>query len=191
MIGARAASAVVLVVMVVAAARPVCAQPGTWPTAVEQLDLQALAGDWYEAASYGSWSHRRCLADTRFAWTVRDVRTLDVRSACTTATGEETRSGRLRAPESHVGRLAVRFAPAILTWLPAAWSDHWVIAVDTESNWVLVGDRRRERLSLLSRWASPDEASMARAIGIARAQGFDVDRLAKVLQSRLAPARTR
>lgn len=160
------------------------AQSGTWPIALEALDLEPLAGDWFEVAKSGSWSHRRCTGNTRFHWTVTDARTVDVRSACTTASGEEVRRGRLRAPTgSHRGRLSVRFAPALFTWLPAIWNDYWVLAEDPDRAWLLVGDRARTRLSVLSRWVSLDEASLARAVHVARVRGFDVDLLAPVPQT--------
>lgn len=170
-------------VIILAAAQVVSAQPGTWPTAVDELSLPSLAGQWYEVAAFGSWSHRRCNANTRFEWTLRTPRTADVRSSCATGTGHEVRTGRLRASAgTHNGRLAVRFAPAFLGWLPAAWSDHWVLAVGEGQRWLLIGDRRRSKLSVMSRFAALDEASYAQAISVARNQGFDVDRMVAVPQ---------
>lgn len=172
-----------VVVIILATAQIVSAQAGTWPTAVEELSLPSLAGQWYEVAAFGSWSHRRCNANTRFEWALRDSRTVDVRSSCATGTTQEVRTGRLRASAgTHRGRLAVRFAPAFLGWLPAAWSDHWVLAVGEEQRWLLIGDRRRSKLSVMSRFAVLDEASYAQAIRVARFQGFDVDRLVAVPQ---------
>lgn len=177
------AMALILCGLIVAGG-PLRAQSGRWPTALEALDLNLLAGEWFEVATSGSWSHRRCTADTRFHWTVTGARALDVRSACTTPSGEDVRKGRIRAPlGSHRGRLSVRFAPALFAWLPAVWNDFWVLAEDPDHAWLLVGDRERTRLSVLSRWVSLDEASLARAIRVARVQGFDVDRLAPVRQT--------
>ena len=68
----------------------------------------------------------------------------------------------------------LRFAPALFAWLPAIRHDYWVLAGDPSDRWLLVGDRARTRLSVLSRWVSLDEASLARALQVARVQGFDV-----------------
>ena len=172
----------------IVASTSVRAQSGAWPVALETLDLGPLAGDWFEVATSGSWSHRRCTADTRFTWIVTDARTIDVRSACTTPSGEQVRSGRMRAPlGSPRGRLSVRFAPALFAWLPTIWNDYWVLAEDRDHAWLLVGDRARTRLSVLSRWMSLDEASLARAVQVGRVQGFDVDRLAPVRQTSGSP----
>jgi lipocalin len=45
---------------------------------------------------------------------------------------------------------------------------------------MLLGDRRRRRLVVWARVVSLDEAALAAAIGEARRQGFDVERLAAV-----------
>ena len=157
------------------------AQSRPWPVAVEALDLATLAGDWYEVAAYGFGAHRRCVSDTRFEWVVRTSRTVDVTSHCSTVSGDQVRSGRIRAGSAMTqGRLTARFGSRILAWLPAVWDDHWILALGEHQQWMLVGDRDRRRMSVLSRWVALDEASLARAIGAARAQGFDVARLAPV-----------
>ena len=92
--------------------------------------------------------------------------------------------GRLRQAGRSGGRLKIRFAPGFFGWLPMSWSDHWVLAFDDEYRWYVVGDDHRDRLAILSRTVAPDEASMARAIAAARAQGYDVDRLVRIPQGR-------
>ncbi len=161
------------------------AQEGALPMAVGELELASLAGEWHEIAAYGSWWQRRCVADTRYVWIVRGPRTIDVQCSCTGTSGVESRSGRIRTAEpSRPGQLSARFAPVVLSWLPGVWSDYWVFGRSEDPGWLLVGDRRRQRLALLSRWAVLDEAAFAAAIAAARRQGFEVDRLLSVPQIR-------
>ncbi len=68
----------------------------------------------------------------------------------------------------------LRFALALFASLPAIRNDDCVLAGDPSDRWLLVGNRAR--LWMLSRWVSLDEASLARALQVARVQGFDVDR---------------
>ncbi len=164
------------------------AQPAALPTALGTLQLESLAGEWHEIAAYGWWWQRRCVADTRYTWAVRGPRALDVTSWCKTTSGVEMRSGRIRASRSSPGRLSARFAPAALSWLPGAWSDYWVIGRGEDPGWLLVGDRRRQRLAVLSRWVVLDEATLATAIAVARREGFETDRLQTVPQARGAVA---
>lgn len=160
-------------------ATPAMAAPGT-PVAVARLDIETLAGDWYEVASTGTWWHRRCVADTRYAFDGPVRGGLRATSVCSTREGTARFRGRLRAGPNGDGRLSLRFTPAVLAWLPATWSDFWVLDAGAERAWLLVGDNRRERLLVLSRTVSLDEASLAQALAAARRQGYDPGRLARV-----------
>jgi apolipoprotein D and lipocalin family protein len=163
-----------------AAASSATAQVNARPAAVERFELDGLAGDWYEVASTGSGPHRRCLGDTRFTVARPAGRHADVVRTCTTPGGLEVRRGRVRAPRDGTGALDARFAPAVFAWLPMVWDETWVLAVGDERTWVLLGDRRRQHLAVWARVVSLPESSLAVAIGEARRQGFDVERLVTV-----------
>ena len=150
------------------------------PAAVVTFDATSLAGDWYEVATTGTWWHRRCVADTRYGFDLPVRGGLRATSICSTPSGPEMYRGRLRAGRGGDGRLAIRFTPAIFNWLPATWSDFWILDSGRDQEWFLVGDNRRERALVLSRTVAFDEASMAQALAAARQQGYDIDRLARV-----------
>jgi apolipoprotein D and lipocalin family protein len=150
------------------------------PVAIERVDLGRLAGDWYEVASTAAGPHRRCLGDTRFTIERSAGRYADIVRVCRARRGVETRRGRVRAPGDGGGALSIRFAPVAVGWVPGAWKDHWVLDAGDGLTWLLLGDRRRRHLSVWARVVSLDEASLAAAIGTARRQGFDVERLAAV-----------
>jgi len=88
--------------------------------------------------------------------------------------------GRLRAHKAGDGRLSIRFTPVVFSWLPATWSDFWVLEAGDGFGWLLVGDNKRERLAILSRTVALDDASVARALAAARRLGYSLDRLAPV-----------
>lgn len=152
------------------------------PAVVPHLEVSVLAGDWYEIASTGTWWHRRCVADTRYRFDQPGPGGLRATSVCTTPRGVESHRGRLRAGRSEDGRLSIRFNARLFSWLPAAWSDFWVLASGDDAAWLLVGDNRRERLLIVSRTVVLDEASVARALAAARHQGYGFERLARVPQ---------
>ncbi len=168
------------VVAAVAAATGSVAAAQRPPAAVAALDVSSLAGDWYEVATTGTWWHRRCVADTRYGFDLPGRGGLRATSICSTPSGTERYRGRLRAGRGGDGRLAIRFTPSIFNWLPATWSDFWILDVGRSQEWLLVGDNRRERLLVLSRTVAFDEASMAQALAAARQQGYDIERLTRV-----------
>ncbi len=135
------------------------------------IGVDALAGDWFEAATSGSFALRRCVSDTRHHFARRSARTLEVHTACAADRGVEYRRGFLSAPRAGDGRFSLRYAPLVLSWAPAAWSDFWVL--DAGEGWLLVGDRQRRTLAVLSRTVALDESTLAAAMAAARARGFD------------------
>ena len=152
------------------------------PAVVPLIELTALAGDWYEIASTGTWWHRHCVSDTRYRFDVPEPGGLRASSICTTPQGVQAHFGRLRAGRDGDGRLSIRFAARLFSWLSATWSDFWVLASGGDRGWLLVGDNRRERLLVLSRTVVLDEAAVAQALAAARQQGYGIDHLAVVPQ---------
>lgn len=153
-----------------------------WSSAVAQLDAASLAGDWVEVAATSSWALRRCVSDTRHRVRVRGTGHLAVRTTCATPQGPARRGGVIRASSGGDGRLRIRYAPLVLAWVPAAWSDFWVLGVAPDGAWIVVGDRHRRQLTVWSRTVSLDEGSFARALAVARQAGYDIYRVRRVPQ---------
>lgn len=153
------------------------------PAAVPHVDATSLTGEWYEVASTGTWWHRHCRADTRYLFDQPGPTGWRATSACTTPRGLEVHRGRLRTGRAGDGRLSIRFTPRLFAWLAATWSDFWVLGTGDDGSWMLVGDNRRERLLIVSRTVTLDEAAIARALAAARQQGYVIDRLALVPQT--------
>ncbi len=101
------------------------------------------------------------------------------RSACATPAAPATAAkalaeGIARTVAGHPGRLQVRFAPGWLSWLPLVWADYWVVALDTEYQWAVVGDPDHEYLWILSREPTMDAALFAELKDKAKAMGYDL-----------------
>ena len=166
------AAAVTLQMMVAAAqtAKPV----GTVPF----VDLNRYVGDWFEIARYPNRFQRRCVGDVRASYARRADGRLDVVNQCRTDDGRIQARGIARVVDDRTfARLKVRFAPAWLGFLPFVWGDYWIIGLAEDYSWAVVGSPDREYLWILSRTPRLDEARAAAARGVARANGFDVERL--------------
>ena len=71
-------------------------------------------------------------------------------------------------------RLEVKFAPA---WVPFAWGDYWVLALEDDYSAALVGSPDGKYLWVLSRTPTLDGATLERMIAAAEAQGYDASAL--------------
>jgi len=145
---------------------------------VETLDLQRYAGTWHEIARLPMFFQRQCVDRTTATYTARQDGSIEVRNACRTKDGSMIESvGAARRVDGHPGQLEVRFAPAWLSWLPYVWADYWVVDLDPEYRWAVVGGPSRKYLWVLSRTPTMDKALLEQIKAGAKRRGYPVDKL--------------
>ena len=160
------------------------------PQTVPSVDLQRYAGQWFEIARLPNRFQKDCTGDVVVFYTVRPDGGLDVDNRCRKVDGTTDRAvgvARLASDDGPNSKLEVRFAPAWLSFLSAVWGDYWIVGLDADYRMAVVGSPDRDYLWLLSRDSSPAEADVARMTGIARDQGFAVERLERTSQSGQVP----
>lgn len=153
------------------------------PATVATVDVPRYLGTWFEMArlpvSFQDGPGLRCV-DVTAVYSPRPDGTIDVVNTCrNAAAGGAIRSASAVAtavPGSGNARLRVAFF-----W--PFHGDYWVIGLDPEYRWAVVGAPSRRVLWVLSRTTVMAEADYARAVEIARGQGFDVGRLVRTEQS--------
>lgn len=148
-------------------------------TAVPRVDLDRYAGTWFEVARYENRFQRECASDVTATYVLRPDQKISVINMCRTQEGRSIRAeGLARVVQGSNGaRLEVRFAPAYLSWLPLVWADYWVLGLANDYRWAVVGTPDRRYLWILSRTPEASAADFAQAVEVARANGFDPDRL--------------
>jgi len=163
---------------VLLAVAPVYGQaPGPVRT-VAAVDLDRYVGDWFEIARLPNRFQRRCTGDVRATYARRADGRLDVVNQCQTDEGVIRAAGEARVVDSMTfAKLKVRFAPAVLAFLPFVWGDYWIVGLGDDYTWAVVGSPDREFLWVLARAPRLDADRLAAALAAARASGFDVARL--------------
>ncbi|GHC10614.1 lipocalin family protein [Thermomonas carbonis] len=158
---------------------PVSAQEAALSnTAVQGLDLQRYAGQWHEIARLPMFFQRNCVANVTATYTPRADGMIGVRNACDDKEGEAMVSEGVARPVSgQPGQLEVRFAPDWLAWAPMTWADYWVVELDPDYQWAVVGGPSRKYLWLLSRTPSMSPAQFDAIKARAARRGYPVDRL--------------
>jgi len=146
---------------------------------IPSLDLERYAGLWHEVARLPNRFQIRCVGGVTATYELAD-RGIRVVNACRIADGSVIRAegrARLDQREGPASRLKVRFAPALLSFLPMVWADYWVLDLTDDYGAALVGTPDRRYLWVLSRHAELDAATYERLVATATRQGFDVARL--------------
>lgn len=145
---------------------------------VPQLDLQRYSGQWHEIAHLPMFFQRQCVGDITATYTPRADGTIDVRNACRTKDGStDVSEGIARPVAGKPGQLEVRFAPEWLSWLPLVWADYWVIDLDPDYRWAVVGGPDREHLWVLAREPRMNHALFQRLKARAAAKGYNLREL--------------
>ena len=144
---------------------------------VPELDLANYAGQWHEIARLPMYFERKCLDAVTAAYTPNPDGTVHIHNTCRTSKGRMSVDGVARMKESQPAALEVRFVPAWLTWLPMAWADYWVIEVDADYQWAVIGSPERKHLWILSRRPAMDRALFQTLKEHSRQRGYEVDQL--------------
>ena len=173
-------SAVVLVAGIAASGPGDAHQVRTVPS----VDLDRYAGSWFEIARFPNRFQVQCAGEVRAEYRRRDDGRIDVVNSCRLADGKDTVArgiARVIDTESNA-KLKVRFAPALLSFLPFVWGDYWIIGLADDYRWAVVGSPDRNYLWVLSRTPSMPEPVYDAAIATAKANGFDTSRLQRTRQ---------
>jgi apolipoprotein D and lipocalin family protein len=172
-------SFIVCGVLTIAIAAAPAAAHEPLPTAAG-VDLGRYAGTWHEVARLPNAFQRSCIGATA-RYTLEADGSVTVVNTCTTTRGRcRSIEGRAEAvPCSGNARLRVRFS-GIAGLMPVSRDgNYWIIAVDDDYQWALVGTPDRRFLWILARGPSLPPDTFAMLVQRARCLGFDVDRLVR------------
>ncbi len=145
---------------------------------VERVNLPRYIGTWYEIAAYPARFQKGCVA-TEAEYSLRSDGLIQVVNRC--------RKERLDGPlQSVTGKARVINPPANsrleVSFFWPFWGDYWIIALDPDYQWAVVGHPSRKYLWILSRSRSLDDGIYRRLLEQLPAQGYDPARLRPTLQ---------
>jgi apolipoprotein D and lipocalin family protein len=87
------------------------------------------------------------------------------------------------ADKSTNAKLKVRFAPSFLSVFPFVWANYWVIALDPEYKWAVVGEPKREFLWILSRESEMSDKLFQDILRRTEAMGYNPAKVEKTVQN--------
>ncbi len=145
---------------------------------VPHVDLQRYLGRWYEIATIPQRFQKGCVGVTA-DYSLRKDGTIDVINTCR----KETLDGKVKRAHGKAwvvdkttnAKLKVRF------FWPFT-GDYWVIGLDADYRWAIVGHPDRTYLWILSRTPQMDEALYAELLKAIEAKGYDLSKIKKTLQ---------
>lgn len=145
-----------------------CATTPPLPT-VAQVDLDRYLGTWYEIALIPNRFQEQCVSDTQAEYR-RDGEAILVLNRCRTASGEEESATGIARVVAGSGNAQLR-----VSFFRPFYGDYWVLALDPDYRWVLVGEPRRRYGWILSRTPALDPAVLKTLLDRAEALGYARD----------------
>jgi len=144
------------------------------------VDLQRYAGRWYEIAKYPAFFQGANCVGATAEYALRPDGNVDVVNRCY--------AGALDGPERSVEAVARVVDPQTNAKLKVAFfgglveGDYWIIDLDPDYQWAVVGDPRRAFLWILSRTPSLDADVYAAIVARLPDKGYDPARLEPSVQ---------
>jgi apolipoprotein D and lipocalin family protein len=156
-----------------------CRTPSPPLEVVPELDLDRYAGRWYEIASFPQRFQAGCVATTA-NYSLREDGRIRVENECR----DGSLDGELRRAEGVAWPVDPNESRAKLK-VQFFWpfrGDYWVIELDPDYRYAVVGEPSREYLWILARTRTLDPEVYATLLSRIESHGFDTDRLNPTLQ---------
>lgn len=137
---------------------------------VPSVDLTRYAGKWHEIARLPNRFQRDCASDTSATYTLRPDRKITVLNQCRQSDGRvksATGTARLAGAKEPNSKLRVTFF-----W--PFYGNYWIIDLDPDYRWAVVGEPDRKYFWILSREPQLEEALYSQILERARNQGYDL-----------------
>ncbi len=149
---------------------------------VPSVDLERYVGVWYEIARLPNRFQKDCLGDVTATYSLLPDGEIRVVNRCRkegdVVTEAEGRA-RLANKDGLDSKLEVRFAPAWLSFLPFVWGNYWIIDLDADYSYAVIGEPGREYLWVLARTPHMDETLLISILDRVKLQGYDTTALIK------------
>jgi len=130
------------------------------PTVVPTVDVERYMGTWYAVASIPTTFERDCVRGTTAEYELLENGRIRVTNTCTREDGTQFQTvGRAWAPDpSEPSKLKVSFVSLFGLWLFAG--DYWILELDSDYEFAVVGHPKREYGWILSRTPTLPEETL-------------------------------
>lgn len=150
----------------------VCGSTPDAVTTVPHVDLTRYVGLWHQLALIPNRFQDQCVSGTTATYALREDGRIDVLNRCTDAKGriDEAKGLARVIDRSTNAKLEVSFV-SFLGWRPF-WGDYWVIGLDEDYAWAVVGTPDRKYGWILARTPELDPASWQEIMEVLGANGY-------------------
>jgi apolipoprotein D and lipocalin family protein len=158
------------------------------PETVEEVDLKKYAGLWYEIARMPNRFQKNCAGETTADYMLREDGKITVINQCRKFDGKIDRIegiAKVVNPPSN-SKLKVSFFKFL--GLSLFWGDYWILGLDMDYHWAIVGSPNRKYGWILARNPELNDGQMSTIFQILEKQGYTPDTFQLTPQSHTGKA---
>jgi apolipoprotein D and lipocalin family protein len=140
---------------------------------VQEVDLDRYLGKWFEIASYPAWFAKNCTGVTA-EYSRREDGGIRVVNRCRKGSLDgklKEANGRARVVDPLTN------AKLKVSFFGPFWGDYWIVDIDSEYRWAVVGEPKRKYLWILSRTPTLEQDTLDGILSRLSGMGYDTDRL--------------
>jgi apolipoprotein D and lipocalin family protein len=140
---------------------------------VKYVDLKKYVGLWYEVAKIPNRFQSQCVRETTARYRLKENGEIEVVNSCIDEKGQlDKTEGVARVVDKKSNaKLEVSFF-SILGWRPF-WGDYWIIGLDENYQWAIVGTPSRKYGWVLARQPKLDDETLIKIFSILKEQGYN------------------
>lgn len=149
--------------------------PASAVTTVDQVDLTRYTGQWYEIASMPQWFQNKCAKNVMAQYSLKENGRIEVINSCVKDNEQRTETiGEAKVEDATTNaKLKVTFVKIFGEYVYSFGGDYWVIDLEPNYNYSVVGHPTREYGWILSRQPTLPDADLVRIAESLKAQGYD------------------
>ena len=142
------------------------------PTTVQFVNLDLYAGKWYEIARYPNRFQKKCIAAVSATYKLRKDGKVEVVNQCKQSNGKtKLARGSARVVDK------VTNAKLKVTFFWPFSGDYWILDLDPDYKYAVVGEGKRKYLWILSRTPEIDPEIYSQILDRISNQGYDTAKL--------------
>lgn len=148
-------------------------------TVVDTVDVNRYLGKWYEIASYPAWFQKGCTGTTAEYSLLPDGK-IQVINRC----HKDSLEGPLKESKGKAEVVDTATNAKLKVWFFWPFKDnYWIIDLNPDYQWAVVGEPSRKYLWILSRTRTMDEAVYQGILKQLLQKGYDPDKLRRTDQA--------
>jgi apolipoprotein D and lipocalin family protein len=149
------------------------AKKGTSPTTVSYVDIQRYSGLWYEIAKIPNSFQDQCAYGTTAEYVIDEDGDITVTNKCYEEDGNlDIADGIAKIVDKETNaKLEVSFVSFL--GIRPFWGDYWIIGLDQDYRYAVVGHPERRYGWILSRTSSLTNETLQEVFDLLKEQGYD------------------